>query len=94
MHLSVNTKQSVCSDRKCLLKILETIKVLAARNIALRGHEEHGFKDSNLYEICKLRGSDDSDFMNWIDKKRGSYLSHDCQNEMITSIALEFTLSL
>ena len=71
------------TNRKCLLKILETIRALTLRNIALRGHEEHGFKDSNLYEICKLRGSDDSDFMHWIDKKRGTYLNHESQNDML-----------
>ena len=68
------------------MKILETIRVFTLRNIVLRGHEEHGLKDS-MYEILKLRGSEDSELMQFIGKDRGTYLHHDCQNEILDLMA-------
>lgn len=74
------------TNRKCFFKVLENIKFLCVRNIALRGHEEHGLDDSsnsNLFELTKLRALDDQDLQAWTEKKRGKYMDHHCQNEVL-----------
>ena len=71
-------------NRKCFIKVLQNILYLSTENIAFRGLEK---SDSKFYNLVKLRALDDENLMNWIEKKRGNYLHHEIQNEILKIMA-------
>ena len=38
---------------------------------------------SNFFQLLKARGNNDIDFMQWLEKKKIKYTSHDIQNEIV-----------
>ena len=76
---------------KVLLKILQNMQFLARQGIALRGHDD---KESNFLQLFKLRGCDNDDMSNWLEKKGDRYLSPDIQNEVIQLMSLSILRSI
>ena len=73
-------------NRKCFIKVIDSLLFLAIENIAIRKHET---KDSKIYKLVKLRAKDDPDLLNWIEKKRGNYMSPEIQNEIFQLMGKE-----
>ena len=72
------------SNRKCLIKTIETIRLLALKNIAFRNLKK---EDSIFYEMMEMRSNDVPELKAWLDKKHGNYLHHDIQNELLQIMA-------
>ena len=69
------------SNRKCLLKIIETLLYLARQGVALRGLVDI---ESNFMQLLELRTNDVLQLRDWLNKpKRPSYTSHDTQNDIL-----------
>ena len=62
------------------MKIVENLKYHAETNIPLQGRN---LESSNFYKTAQLRALDDSKFAIWLEKKRGTFLHHEIQNEML-----------
>jgi hypothetical protein len=73
-------------NRKCFMKVLQTVKLLCQRNISLYAEDT---KDSNVYHFVKARALDDPDLMLWIEKKRGCYLCHQVITEIVHLMAIQ-----
>ena len=73
-------------NRKCLLKVIGTLRFLAMENIAIRNTKT---EDSKLYKMLELRGEDDPDLLQWLLKRRGNYLSPENQNEILELMGKE-----
>ena len=69
-------------NRKCFLKIIETLLCLGRQGVALRGHAED---ESNFYQLLELRAIDVPELRKWLDKPGRSdrYTSHDPQDEIL-----------
>ena len=67
-------------NRKCLIKIIETIQFLGRQGLALRGDESDEI--SNFMQLLKLRSKDFLKLKEWLEKKTEKYTSHDIQNEL------------
>ena len=80
-----NLASEQAENRKCLLKIVENVRYHAQTNIAFQGDD---LEKSNFFQTAKLRALDDPKFENWIDKKRGKFLHHESQNEILKIMAL------
>lgn len=78
-------KDNMMEDRRCFLKVLETLQFLGRQGIALRGDESDA--DSNFIQLLKLRSKDVPELTNWLQKKTEKYTSHDIQNEIIMLMA-------
>lgn len=44
-------------NRRCLLKVISTLRFLAQQGCAIRGHGDE--TDGNFYQLLKLRGEED-----------------------------------
>lgn len=66
-------------NRRCFLKILQSIRYLGRQGIAFQGDTEA----SNFLQLMKLRAMDDPILGEWIAKGGDTYLSHDIQNEIL-----------
>ena len=53
---SENLKTKMIENRKCLLKIIETIRFLGRQGLPLRGREDD--ENSNFWQLLKLRTKD------------------------------------
>ena len=73
-------------NRKCFMKILQVIRLLAQRNIPLVDKET---RNSNVYHFTKLRALDDPDLEKWLEKKRGIYLHHEIITELVDLMAMK-----
>ena len=67
-------------NRKCLIKIIQNVRFMALNNIAFLGEDK---KSSKFYQLAELRGEDDMEFLQWINKPRGSYMHSEIQNELL-----------
>jgi hypothetical protein len=65
--------------RLALLKVIGSLKYLAAQGLAIRGHSE---ASGNLVSLLQLRSSDVPILDEWLNK-RHNWLSHDIQNEIL-----------
>ena len=79
-----NLATEKAENRRCLIKIVENIKYHIDTNISFQGND---LDKSNFYKTAKLRALDDPKLGLWIEKKRGSYLHHECQNEILKIMA-------
>ena len=80
-----NLKIKIAENRKCLLKIIETVQFLGRQGLALRGKEND--ENSNFWQLVKLRTKDFPKMKQWLEKKTEKYTSHDIQNEMLILMA-------
>ena len=66
------------------MKVLQNTQFLARQGLALQGNDD---KESNFFQLMKLRGKDDSNIELWIQKKTDKYTSCDIQNEILDLMA-------
>ena len=78
-------EKNMVENRRCFLKILETLQFLGRQGLALRGDENDD--DSNFIQLLKLRSKDIPELTKWMQRKREKYTSHDIQNEIIMLMA-------
>ena len=88
IHAILDTQASkqMAINRKCFMKSVQNLQFLALNNIAIQGHEK---EKANFFGLAKLRANDDDDLVNWIEKKRGNYMCHNVQNEILELMAEE-----
>ncbi len=67
------------------MKILSLLRFLARQALPLRGHDDD--RDGNLLQIMRLRGEEDSEILEWLDRKSSRYLSPEMQNDLIKTKA-------
>ena len=67
-------------NRRCFLKILQSIRYLGRQGIAFQGDTDEA---SNFFQLLKLRAMDDPILSEWITKGQDTYLNHDIQNEIL-----------
>ena len=89
--LSTTRAHSKSTNRRIFLKLLQNILFLACQDIALQGHDD---KESNFLQLFKLRGCDNHEMNNWLEKKRDKYLRPDIQNEVIHLTSLSILRSI
>ena len=80
------------TNRRMLLKLLQSVRYLARQSLPLRGNwseDEKCESDSNYYQLLLLRSEDDKEFMSWLEKKTNRYTSPAVQNEMLEIMALQ-----
>ena len=77
-QLSTAREQQQIEARSCLLKIVQTIRVVARQGIAFRGHESD---EGNLNQFLQLRALDDDVLKRWL-KSSNHYTSPEIQNEI------------
>ena len=68
--LSSAHAQGKSMNRKTFIKILQNIQYLVRQGIALRGHDDN---ESNFLQLFKLRGHDNHNMNNWLEKKGDNY---------------------
>ena len=78
--LEICDENQKAKNRKCFMKLVQNLQFLAMNNIAIRGHTK---EDSNVFQLAKLRASDDPELQKWIEKERGNYLCPNNQNEVL-----------
>ena len=84
--LDTKTLNDRARNRKCFMKILQVIRLLAQRNIPLVDKDT---RNSNVYHFTKLRALDDPDLEKWLEKKRGIYLHHEIITDIIERMAMK-----
>ena len=89
---SENLKTKMIENRKCLLKIIETIRFLGRQGLVLRGREDDD--NSNFWQLLKLRTKDFPILKQWTERKSEKYTSHDIQNEILSLMAHEIVRDL
>ena len=82
---SEKIKSNMQENRKCLIKIIETIQFLGRQGLALRGDE--GDENSNFMQLLKLRSKDFLKLKEWLEKKTEKYTSHDIQTVLLKLMA-------
>ena len=87
-----NLKIKMAENRKCLLKIIETLQFLGHQGLALRGKEND--ENSNFWQLLKLRAKDFPRMKQWLEKKTEKYTSHNIQNEMLILMAHQIICEL
>ncbi|XP_003389518.1 PREDICTED: zinc finger MYM-type protein 1-like [Amphimedon queenslandica] len=65
-----------------LMKVLQSIKLLARQGLAIRGHSD---EESNLVQVLRCRMADVEGLEAWINA--GKYLSHEVTNEIVELMA-------
>ena len=84
-----STASQIELNRRCLVKIVETLQVLARQGLALRG--DNGDDDSNFIQTLQLRAKDIPQLTDWMKRKQNKFMSHDNQNEIIQIMANQIT---
>ena len=84
--LDTKTLNDRARNRKCFMKILQVIRLLAQRNIPLVDKDT---RNSNVYHFTKLRALDDPDLEKWLEKKRGIYLHHEIITKIVEIMAMK-----
>ena len=82
---SEKIKSDMQENRKCLIKIIESLLFLGRQGLALRGDEND--ENSNFMQLLKLRSIDFPKLKEWLKKKTEKYTSHDIQNELLMLMA-------
>ena len=82
---SEKIKSNMHENRKCLIKIIETMQFLGRQGLALRGEESD--KNSNFMQLLKLRSKDFLKLKEWLEKNPEKHTSHDIQIELLKLIA-------
>ncbi len=66
-------------NKRILLKILSSLRFLARQALPLRDHNDD--HDGNLLQLMRLRGEEDTEVLEWLQRKSSKYLSPDMQND-------------
>lgn len=79
--INENTKTVMEFNRKCLIKIIESLQFFARQGIAVQGKTD---AESNFIQLLKLRSKDVPILKDWLNKKTDKYTAHDIQNEILS----------
>ena len=74
-------------SRKCLLKMLSNVRLLARQALPLRGSKDG--EQSNFQQPYYLRGEDNPFLRDWLTRKGDRYIHGEIQNEMMKIMALK-----
>ena len=80
------TKATMKMNRKCFVKIIESLLYLGRQGIALRQSVD---LESNFVQLLELRAIDVPELREWLDRpgRSDTYTSHDSQNEILSLAA-------
>ena len=84
-----STASQVELNRRCFVKIVETLQFLARQGLALRW--DNSDDDSNLIQTLKLRAKGISLLTDWMKWKQNRFMSPNIQNEIIQIMANQIT---
>ena len=84
--LSTKHAENKNDNRKCLLKILSSLRCLGRQGLPIRGDGDE--TDRNYTRLLTLRGEDDSRMLEWLKRKNEKYTCFEVQNEMLQIMAL------
>ena len=84
--LSTKHAENKNDNRKCLLKILSSLRFLGRQGLPIRGDGDE--TDRNYTRLLTLRGEDDSRMLEWLKRKNEKYTCAEVQNEMLQIMAL------
>ena len=82
-QLSSQVQKDQVIAQKCLLKLISSLRFLARQGLAVRGHDE---AQGNFLQLLHLRCEDSEELHDWM-MKRGNWISHDVQNEILQLMA-------
>ena len=71
--------QQMEKNRRCLIKIIESLQFLARQGLAIQGKTDG---ESNFIQLLKVRAKDEPVLLEWLDKTN-KYISHDIQKSLI-----------
>lgn len=77
-------RASMKENRRCFIKIIESLQYLARQGIAMQGHTD---SQSNFLQLLKMRCKDVKELKGWLSRKTNTYISHDIQNEILGLLA-------
>ena len=96
MIISTNKTVNTLLDKKCskdqsdardmLIKMITSLRFLAERGLAIRGHTTD---NANFTSLLMLRSEDDERIKQWLSRSRLKYTSGEIQNELIHIMACE-----
>lgn len=91
-QLSAQKQAEQENARKCLVKVVTSIRYLARQGLAFRGHQE---ENGNFLQLVQLRADDTSDpsFKAYLDRIT-NFTSHECQNEILLMLSHSVIRSL
>ena len=81
---SVTAKKNMEENRRCFIKIIESVRFLCRQGIAMHGDTGD---ESNFSQLLKLRANDFPFLSGWLQRKNDKYTSHDIQNELVSIMA-------
>ena len=82
---SNEARKTMQENRRCLIKIIESLQYLARQGNAIQGDTDD---EPNFIQLLKLRGRDEPLLLKWLERKLSDkYTSHDIQNETISIMA-------
>ena len=82
-QVNVQHTDSQKDAQKALLKIISSIKYLAAQGLALQGNS---CKEGNFMEMLRVRANDVKELQDWL-KKKHTYTSSTIQNDILRIIS-------
>jgi len=84
-------KTSMVENRKCFMKILESLRYLSRQNIAIQGKTD---AESNFMQLLMLRAIDFRPLKRWLKNMNDTYTSHPIQNEILNLLSHDVIRSL
>ena len=85
-RISSQLKGDQIEARKMLLKIVTSLRFIAERGLAARGHNAD---DGNLISLLNLRSEDDPALESWLKRSKLKYTSGEIQNEIFEIMSNE-----
>eukprot|EP00117_Sycon_ciliatum_P040318 scpid96671/ scgid29648/ Zinc finger MYM-type protein 1 len=67
--------------------MLGSVRFLACHSLVLRGHGDDA--DSNFLQLLRLRWTDCSGILSWLEKKANMYVSPQIQNECLNLLCMQ-----
>ena len=79
-------------NRRCSVKIVETLPILVRQRLALLG--DNSEDDSNFIQTLKLREKDIPQLTDWMKRKQNKFITNDIQNEIIQILATQINRNI
>ena len=88
---SEKLKTTMIENRKCFLKIVESLHYLSRQGIAVQGKTD---AESNFMQLLHLRTKDYKPLKKWLETMNDTYTSHDIENEILNLMSHDVIRSL
>ena len=95
--ISNKYQEKEAQNRKCLMIIIEHIRLLARQGLPIRGDQSEGDEaecNSNFYQFLLVEARKNAYFAEWLKKKTNKYTSNHIQNELVEIMSLEVLRSV